>query len=671
MNPTNHLAGLLMFILVVFASVAIFFYLIYCRWVVMRVATPINRFDRIGERIKAVVVFALGQRRILNSRFLDAGIMHAFIFWGFLVVSINSIHFIGRGFYPDFHLPFLGDGGALQLFYLYLRDIFEGLVLVMVFYALFRRLVIKPSRITLSADALLILGLICILMVTDLLMSGAKAHQQLEISPAGLVVSHLFENSSASKVANVFQICWWVHLVSFFFFLDYLPISKHFHVVTALFNVFFKSLEKGALQPIDIENAEHYGASKPHHFYWKDILDIYTCTECGRCQASCPAWATEKPLSPKEINESLRDYIWENTSTIVRNRNGNLDELSLKGDPMVGGVLSEDILWACTTCRACEEACPLFIEFIGRIVEMRRHLVLEESRFPKELVTTYKNLENNGNPWGIGASMREEWADELIAQGIPVRKMREVEGEVEVLFWVGCAGAFDDRGKKITREMVKILNAAKVDFAILGQEESCTGDTARRTGNEYLFQMLAESNIETLNNYKFKRILTQCPHCFNTLKHEYPQFGGKFEVVHHSEFINELIQQGRLRLKKPVTATVTYHDSCYLGRHNGIYSAPRQILKAIPELNLVELSRHGSNGFCCGAGGGWMWMEENLGSRINHNRVEEVIELQPNIVATACPFCLIMLDDGVKDKGQDERLKVLDIVQLVSDALEE
>jgi len=595
--------------------------------------------------------------------------MHAFIFWGFLVVAINTIHIFGGGFSYGFRLPLFGFQSPLGIGYEFIRDIFEALVLIMVIYAFVRRLIVRPRRLTLSADALIILGLIGILMVTDFLMGGSRSlspASEGSIPPLSSLVGQALAGvvTSPSAVERLFQASWWIHVLTILFFLNYLPISKHFHVITSIFNVFFQSLEKGALKPLDIEAAEFYGASKITDFRWKDLLDIYTCTECGRCQEACPAFFTEKPLSPKRLNEDLREHLYQNTLYLIRNSKKNREEWTLRGEPMVGGVIEDEVLWSCTTCMACEEKCPLFIEFIPRIVEMRRHLVLEESRIPSTLVTTYRNLETNGNPWGIGAASREEWAE-----GLGVRKMREVDGEVEILYWVGCAGAFDDRSKKISRAMVKILQAAGVDFGILGNEETCTGDAARRTGNEYLFQMLAEANIETLSRYKFKRILTQCPHCYNTLKNEYPQFGGHYDVVHHTEFLQELLLQGRIKLTRPLSKTVAYHDSCYLGRHNQIYQPPREVLQAIPGVRLVEMRRSGHNGFCCGAGGGRMWMEETIGQRINHARVEEALGVGPDVIGTACPFCLVMLDDGVKDFGQEERVQTLDIAQMVAQAM--
>lgn len=665
MNPTGNVVSYLIFTVFVCAAIAVFAYLIYQRFVMLKIAQPTERFDQPGKRIWGLFKFFIGQKRILNSRFLDAGIMHAFIFWGFLAVAINSFHFVMGGFLHGFHLPGFGPDQGLGIFYIYFRDIFEALVIVMVLYAYVRRLIIKPERLTQSIDALFILTLILILMVTDFLMSGAEwSLHEATVSPAGLFLIRWFPGLWGSP-ETVFLISWWLHLVSLFVFLVFLPLSKHFHVITAVFSIYTRKYGVSALPKLDIENSENFGVSKLHHFTWKDILDVYSCTECGRCTSVCPAYATGKPLSPKNINEEIRGYMFPNLKTMVGAEADKLDEIELKGDPMVGNVIHDDVLWSCTTCGACEDACPLFIEYIDRIVGMRRHLVLEESRFPKELTATFKNLENNSNPWGIGASERENWTE-----GLDVPRMRDVDGEVDVLFWVGCAGAFDDRNKKISKDLVKILHAANVKFGILGTEENCTGDSARRAGNEYLFQMLAETNVETLKKYKFKRILTQCPHCLNTLKNEYPQFDGNYEVVHHTEFIQELIDQGKLKLKSNGMSgkSITYHDSCYLGRHNDIYEAPREVIKSVPGTNLKEMPRNHNNGFCCGAGGARMWMEENTGTRINLNRVEEAIQVEPDVVATACPFCMTMIDDGLKDKEQ-ENIKALDIAEIVAASL--
>ncbi|RMI08708.1 MAG: (Fe-S)-binding protein, partial [Calditrichaeota bacterium] len=669
MHPTAALAGKIVFSVMLLGSVTAFGLLMYRRIKVLLLAQPIHRFDRPLERLKGVLIYFLGQKRILDPKHFGAGVMHAFIFWGFLAVSINTIHLVGRAYAPGFHLPLFGPEGILGIPYIFVRDVFEVMVLLMVLVAAFRRAVLRPERITLSWDAALILTLIGTLMVTDFLMNGALVaagalqEQAYTLASSGkltdeaysfmaALTGNLLSGWTADQLVLLHQGAWWVHMATLLFFLAYLPVSKHFHVVTALFNVYFRNLESGALPHMNLEDEdlENFGVSRIEQFDWKDILDIYTCTECGRCQDACPAYATEKPLSPKRVNEEMRDHLYDKTPWLLRMAT-QADGAEYDGPALVGEVIHEDTIWACTTCKACEEACPLFIEFIDRFVEMRRHLVLEESRFPSELTAIFKNLENSGNPWGMPAEDRENWTE-----GLEVPRIRDVEGEVEYLFFVGCAGAFDQRNQKTVQALVQILNAAGIHYAILGKEETCTGDPARRVGNEYLYQMLAEHNVETLNSKSFKKVITACPHCFNTIKNEYPQIGGNYQVLHHTEVIADLIRSGKIRLSRPVERTITYHDSCYLGRHNDIYDPPRDILSAIPGVRLEEMPRSRNKGFCCGAGGGRMWLEESK-PRVNQNRVDEAAEhTRAEVVCTACPYCSIMIDDGIKETGREEKL---------------
>ncbi|MBL7685705.1 MAG: (Fe-S)-binding protein, partial [Deltaproteobacteria bacterium] len=432
-------------------------------------------------------------------------------------------------------------------------------------------------------------------------------------------------------------------------------------VITSLPNVFLRNLKPyGALRTINLEdpNITSFGVEKLTDFSWKDILDVYSCTECGRCTAQCPAWNTGKPLNPKEINIFLKDYMYENIEKLTNGKQEVRDEAMI---PLVPDVIHSDMLWSCTTCRACEEACPVMIDFVDRIVDMRRNLVLMKGEFPEEAQVSMRNIENNGNPWGIGYDERATWAKDLNVPSLAEKN------EVEVLYWVGCAGSFDDRNKKVSTAIVKILQEAKVDFAILGPEETCTGDPARRIGNEYLFQTLAQQNIGTMGKYKFKKVLAQCPHCFNTIKNEYPQFGGNFEVVHHTDYIAELIQQGRVKSSKNVNEKITYHDSCYLGRYNKIYDAPREILKSIPGVQYADAEISKETGRCCGAGGGRMWMEERLGGRVNHKRLEDLQTVSPQTVASACPFCKVMITDATRDKHVE--LPVKDVAEIFAETL--
>ena len=657
MHPIDNITSTLIFSGILLASSSAFTIFMIRRFKVLLVAMPSDRFSDVGKRMMGILRFFIGQGRILNPKYIGAGIMHAVIFWGFLAVMINSIHFIGRGFVTDWSLPLFGSGELLSNLYLPFVDLFEIGVLIMVIWAGIRRVIIKPIRVTNSWDAALILGLIGSLMLTDILIRGAEATVG-ESSPLGNSLAGLFSSFGIETVNFVFTISWWMHLISLTFFIAYLPISKHFHVITSLFSVYFRTLNYGALPMLDIENAENYGVSQIEQFSWKDLLDVYTCTECGRCQDACPAFATEKPLSPKLVNEQMRDHLNDKLSFL--NTSGK-EEWS--GPSLVGDIIAEETIWACTMCKACEESCPLFIDFIDRFVGMRRHLVLEKSSFPPELNSTFRNLETHGNPWGISASKREEWAE-----GLNLPRMYASPGEIDVLYWVGCAGALDDANKPVSESVVKILKEAGVKFAILGKEETCTGDAARRLGNEYLFQVLAAQNIETFEKYGVKKILTQCPHCFNTIKNEYPQLAGNYEVMHHSEFIAELIKEGRIKPKKELKTDLTYHDSCYMGRHNGVYDSPREAISAIPGVTLTEMPRSRENGFCCGAGGGRMWLEETM-PKVNQERVREAGSINADMVATACPFCKTMIRDGINETGVSDSMKTKDIAQLVADSI--
>ena len=649
MRPTDSIPAFIVFCTLLAASLAVFVYLIEARYAMLRAAAPIDRFDRWGERLRGVLTQFLGQRRILSPGYLGAGLMHALIFWGFLAVGLNTIHFVGAGFHEGFHLPLLGPDHLAGRIYLAVRDVFEVFVIAMVGIAAFRRAVVRPKRLTPSWDAVLILSLIGALMVTDLLMAGVSGSP----SPAGRALSPVLAGRT-----TLYTVSWWAHLATLLGFLVYLPVSKHFHVVTSLPSVLFRRLDTGSLPAMDLENSEKFGITGFTDLRWKDILDVYSCTECGRCQAACPAYATGKPLDPKKINEDMREVLMPSIPFLLGRKplpeGAHLPVLPSE-------TIADDVLWACTTCRACEEACPLFIEFIDRIVGMRRKLVLEDSSFPPELTTAFKNLEKAGNPWGQPPEARADWAEGL---GIPL--MADGPGEMEYLLWVGCAGSYDDRGKKVARATAHILKEAGVTFAMLGPEETCTGDPARRSGNEYLFQMLAQQNVETLNRHGVKKIVTQCPHCFNALLNEYPQLGGRYEVLHHSQVIARLIADGRIALAPGTTGeTVTFHDSCYLGRHNGVYDDPRRALSS-SGLEVIEMPRSRENGFCCGAGGARMWMEERIGTKVNVARVDEAASTPASIVASACPFCMTMLTDGVNETGRSEQLQVQDVAQIVA-----
>jgi len=671
MEHSTGLIGNIIFYLILITALALFSYLIYVRIRLLFIARPEaeNRFNKIGERIKSILVFVFGQKRLLNETY--AGIMHLLIFYGFVVFFLGTITIIGEGLYPGFSLPFMD--GAVWNVYLFLKDIFAVLVIIGIAMATYRWLIMRPARLEPSLDAALCLIFIFCLMLTDLLMGagriGVSSQEHMSWTPAAFTLSKIFKGIGLTKssFSFLYSLGWWGHVVFLLGFLVYLPISKHFHILTAIPNVFLRRLgPKGALTKLDLEDetAESFGVFKVEEFTWKQIFDWYSCTECGRCSDNCPANLTEKPLSPKHMTINLKHHLLEKAPYLLRvAKDGGNAHGEWTGRVLLGDVVKEDELWACTTCRACEEQCPVFIEYVQRIIDMRRYLVLTESRFPSEVTTTFRNMENQSNPWGLAYTARADWTE-----GMGVKILSESD-RVDILFYVGCAGSFNDRNKKVSKALVRILKEAGLDFGILGANEKCCGEAARRIGNEYLFQTLAQENVEMLNSYTFNRILTACPHCYNTLRNEYAQFGGRYQVIHHTQLIMDLMEKGKILPKKALPLVITYHDSCYLGRYNDLYEVQRKALTKIPEAKLVEMARNRERSFCCGAGGGRMWMEENLGKRINVTRIEEALSLNPDIIGTACPYCLTMLEDGLKAKEAEEAVRVMDVAELLSDSL--
>ena len=702
MNP------LLMSILIIVA-LAVFTRTMLRKMQVLMALGPADRANHLMERVWSMIVVAVGQKRLVGRKKERAsGFMHAFIFWGFCVLLIRSINLYGQGFHEGFQLPFLDGDYLIGYLYTALKDVMEGIVLLMILWAIFRRAVQKAKRLHNTFEAYLVLVLIGILMVSDLLHDGARYNLvQLFNNPGHI---HFFNNpqygsefiwtpisvgaatliSGLSAEANtvILVVMFWIHIITQLVFLNVLPTGKHFHVITSLPNVFLKSLgyphDKPKLLNLEDEVAweeEAQGINHIHQFNWKQGLDLYTCTECGRCKEVCPTYTTDKPLNLHDFNDKLKAELLENTDNIIK-RGKLAIAIKLNEDPeqvqkmkeemtalnsrkqLVGDVIAEDTLWACTTCRACEEVCPVTIEHVPRIIAMRQGQYQMKEAYPKELNPALKGLEQNGNPWNIGYDKRADWAE-----GLGVKTMAE-DSNVDYLFWVGCAGSFDDRSKKVSKSVVKILQKAGVSFAILGVEEKCTGDFARRVGSEMLYQMAAQENIETLNTYKVKKIITACPHCLNALRHDYPQMGGNYEVIHHAEFIDQLVKQGKIKLKKGATGGLTYHDPCYLGRYNDVLDEPRSVLRSISKDGLKELNRYGRESFCCGAGGGRMWMEENIGKRINLERSEEIVGLNVSNVAVGCPFCLTMIEDGMKQLEKEEQIKTVDIAELVERNME-
>ena len=660
----------------------------------IRIGLADDRTDRPLRRLGNVFGIAIGQSKILREPV--AGVMHAMIFWGFMVLTVGTIEFVLEGIFPGFSLAFL----PRPLFRLYSlsQDVFVLLVLAAIAFAFYRRLVIHPRRLEGDnlehTDALIILGMIGGLMVSYLLAGGFLAALHPDAVATEKFASHLLGNAFAAVNPRQAQlghdIAWWAHGLLVFGFLNYLPYSKHLHVATSIPNVYLSNTsgpwQKGVMKPMDLEaeNAEQFGASDVNHLSWKNLLDGYSCTECGRCTAACPANLTGKLLSPRKIVINTRQRLMEKGPVVTGDWMEFTNPTLVHGEGLDGGAvtveqilderrlldtfITEQELWACTSCRACVQECPVGIDQLEIINEMRRHLVLMESRFPPEVQPTFQSLERNGSPWAFSPGDRAKWAE-----GLEVPTMAEMveRGErPEILFWVGCMGSFDDRARKIAVAVARILTAANIKFAILGQEESCNGDPARRLGNEYLYQMLAKQNIETLDRYGVKTVLTSCPHCFHQIGNEYPQLGGNYEVVHHSTYIEKLLADERVPLGdgERKTLKVVYHDSCYLGRYNDVYDAPRDTLKrSLPVITLVEAPRSRDRGLCCGAGGGRMFMEETEGKRINVERTEELLATGADEIAVACPFCMTMMSDGLKAKASE--VPVRDIAEVVASQL--
>ncbi len=659
-----NISGIVWMYVLAVVAIAIFVYGFYRRYRLWKVGQPEVRWDNVGIRLRLVLKYAVGQARVIRKAY--PGVMHVLIFAGMTILFIGTLLVMLQAdvLDPLFSVRFLKS--TFYLFYSVSLDVFGVFAIGGLLLAAYRRLVLKPQHLPSKRDDAIIITLLLLILISGYTIEGLRIAVTRPAwalwSPFGYFLSLGFGalGLTPETMKTWHAINWWSHMLLGMAFIAYIPFSKLAHLMTAPANIFFQQLgPKGALSKMELEEIENFGASQINHFSWKDLMDLDACTECGRCSDACPATNTDKPLSPMDLIQNLKHYMEVAAPVVAQTAEGEAPE----GIPaMVGETIADDVLWSCTTCRACMEACPVYVEHIPKIIEMRRHLVLEESRFPNEVITTFKNLETNGNPWGISPEDREKWTE-----GLEVPRMRDVR-EAEYLFWVGCAGAYDARSQKVAQAMVRILNAAGVSYAILGAEETCTGDSARRLGNEYLFQILAEQNVETINQYRFQKILTICPHCMNTLQHEYPQFGGNYQVVHHTQLLQELIKEGKITLQHPIRKTVTYHDSCYLGRYNGIYDAPREVLLSIPEISLKEMPRSRENGFCCGAGGGRMWMEEAQ-PKVNHQRVEEAAQLQPDVVSTACPFCATMINDGINETNRTEEMENRDIALLVAEAM--
>ena len=631
----------------------------------LRLGPNENRIDNIPDRIRGVLSYVGAHTRMFRN--LYSGILHLFIFYGFIVLLTAIIQAFGDGIFPGFSLAIIGGNTWIA----FLQDLFGVLVLVGVSMALVNRLIIRPRQFHDSneVDALIILGLIATIMVGMLGQNAARVAQGGDPSaswrPVSSAIARVFEGIGwqGTNAIPAHEVFYWVHILAVLAFLVYIPSSKHLHIIVAIPNIFFRKLPPkiGAQLPaIDLEHAEHYGVSQVTQWSWKNLLDLYSCTECGRCQEQCPAFLTGKPLNPKMIIVDARENLYKT----VRDAPAEQRRDAPQPQKLIGGAIKEDEIWACVTCGACQQECPVLIEHVPKIVDMRRSLVLEESRFPKEAEGALRSIETQGNPYGLPRAQRMDWA-----KGLDVRTVEE-KPDAEYLYFVGCAASYDEANRAVARAFVGLLQKAGVDFAILGRNESCNGDPARRIGNEYLYQMQAQQNIEAMNAARVKKVIATCPHCFNTIKNEFPQFGGRYEVIHHTQLLAMLIKEGRLKPSQAIEGKFTYHDSCYLGRWNDIYDPPREVVEAIPGAELVEIERHRKRGFCCGAGGGRMWMEEKIGKRINHERVEQTLRTQAPRVATACPFCLTMFRDGISAKGAESQLQVRDLAQYLAESVD-
>ncbi len=622
------------------------------------------KLDQVGRRIGVLFKDVLGQANVRRKKL--PGLAHTLIFFGFLAVQPHSLELMIKGVCPAFEvgtwIPGLYGG------YLFTADILAAFVLVGFAYAIYRRTMVKPAYLTMGTDANLIILFTCLIIITFQFINAFQTLLPLEpgaydyrgVFPVSSLLVGIFgiNTLNAQQVFAGYEIAYWIHMATILGFLIYIPGSKHLHLLAAAPNVFLKPLvREKAIVRTDIENEEleTFGLGRVSELNWKNVLNLYACTECGRCEEQCPAAHTDKPLSPKKIIHDLKVDLLAQSDAILGGDVEAVQPIVRDGSPVTG-----DVLWACTTCRACEDICPVNIEHLDFIIEARKHQVLMEASFPPEVQETFTNLENQANPWGFGADSRADWC-----KGLDVPLMSD-NPEADLLWFVGCAGSFDDRGKKISQAMARVLKRAGVSFAILGPEEACNGDMARRAGNEYLAQMLIQQNVETLNGYKPRRILTGCPHCFNIIKNEYPQFGAAYPVVSHAELLFDLHKQGRLKPNGKGLGSLTFHDSCYLGRWNGIVQPPRDLLRSMNNGQLTEMQRIGEKGFCCGAGGGRMFMEETLGRRINVDRAEEVMATGAATVAAACPFCATMLSDGLMDKASAVAVK--DIAELVDEA---
>ncbi len=662
-------AAIVLMWLIVAAALTVFAITIRSRLTLLLKGQADPRFSQLKRRFRDLINYGFIQKR--QPRYLWAGVIHLMIFWGFVVLGLRSLDLVTEGLGIPIFSPFMHS--PLGTFYNSIKDIFELIVLFACIWAILRRAIVKPERYEGSHtfEAYLVLGLISFLMITDMLFEGSGillGGQANGWLPAGQLGTLFLPENNPQALSVILRTSYWLHILAFFLFLNLLPLSKHFHIITALPNVFFHSLDKGAIKPAkygveDIFELESLGVEKIEDFTWKHILDFYTCTECGRCTDNCPANAIGRPLSPKGLTINLRDHAYEKYPlwSFLPQPQKDADE-----KPMVGGIVGLDELWSCTTCGACEQECPVFIEYIDKMIDMRRH-VLETSQGPKTFNQVLMFVEKTGNPFGKPAAKRADWVKEM---EVPHVKILKKGDKTDVLYYVDGYASFDPRSQEIAASIAKGLNLAGMKFGILGRMEKDTGHQVRRMGEEGMFQMLVEENTETLSSIEFKWIITTDPHAYNALKKDYPE---PYKVYHYAQFFLVLVETGFLQSQKAVEKTdvYTYHDPCYLGRHNGIYEEPRKLLKSIPGLQLVEMERSRDRSFCCGGGDVMLWHEiEQEEMRMAEKRIEMAIEAGATIIVTACPFCLIHFEDAIKTGGLEDKIRVVDLMELFVSTLE-
>ncbi|MGC8645319.1 MAG: (Fe-S)-binding protein [Thermoplasmata archaeon] len=664
-----YLSSLLLLAGVLIAAGLFFFTIYKLLWYMVKIPEKSGGLKaRIPLRIWLAIRNILFQGKLFKD--LGGGIMHALMFWGFLAFASYSIDFFATGMDPSFHF-FLS--GVLEEAIFFTVDLFALIVAADVIYAVVRRWVIRVKRYQgySGFEAAFILFLVEALMISYLVLSALRIDGYTHgipgaimenlppaVTPISLAVSKIIPHMSQATALNLYWSLYGFHAIIFLVFLVYIPTSKHLHIVAAPFNVLLtEDKPRGMLPQIDFEKETRFGATDLKDFSWKDYLDFYSCTECGRCTAACPANLTGKTLSPRDVIWDLRMALLDQGEAL--RKTGKEEEIK----PLVGATISEEDLWSCTTCSACVEECPVMINHVDKIVNMRRSLVLNKGSAPKGILEIYGNLEAYGSPWTNDPSTRAAWAEGLDVTDLS----KNPDAKFDYLFWVGCSGSYDPRNQSISKALVKILKEANVSFAILGSEERCNGDPARRSGNEYLAQTLTAANVETFKKYGVKKVITLCPHCFNTFKNDYAPFID-LEVIHHTEFIDALIKEGRISVDKKDLGKVTYHDSCYLARYNRVIDAPRNVIKTVSS-DFVEMEMNKTKGLCCGAGGARMWMEENVGTKISHMRIEQADRVGAKTVVTACPYCMSMLDDARKVTNREEKMVVLDVAEVIADSL--